>query len=339
MAAGFAPLTIPPPVAAGFLTPRPPLPPRSAKVLRCRLTDEEDPFLLFTLDLNEEEFAPLKHEQRLLVDFTAFPAKLVELLEHCNEAASQHDPRFISTLVSGTTGGTLSVVETNHFRQLYHISLQLRAGNDAEIKRYLAGRVKGFKAQNRDLEEELSQTKEALQLQTSDADEARQEARTLREDQQRGTADVEHRANMAIAEEREKALDAQRRLQARLDAEHKEQITGHESELSSLRSQLAKSSSEGRGLADEKCRLESSVHELRVKLQSAEAQVTELTASLEQTRQENRELDAATHDSTKTIHSSNVRVRAQPQLRKSERGAGRDGCTPHASKKRGARPR
>ena len=86
--------------------------------------------------------------------------------------------------MSGTTGGTLSVVETNHFRQLYHISLQLRAGNDAEIKRYLAGRVKGFKAQNRDLEEELSQTKEALQLQTSDADEARQEARTLREDQQ-----------------------------------------------------------------------------------------------------------------------------------------------------------
>lgn len=68
-------------------------PSSSHKVLRCRLTDEEDPFLLFTLDLNEEEFAPLKHEQRLLIDFTAFPTKLVELLQHCHEAASQHDPR------------------------------------------------------------------------------------------------------------------------------------------------------------------------------------------------------------------------------------------------------
>jgi spindle assembly abnormal protein 6 len=154
-------------------------PSSSHKVLRCRLTDEEDPFLLFTLDLNEEEFAPLKHEQRLLIDFTAFPTKLVELLEHCHEAASQHDPRcvpaptthraapgsprfparcsalsanaghrlrrFIATLVSSAAGGVLSVVETNNFRQLYHISLQLRAGNDNEIKRYLAGRVKSFK--------------------------------------------------------------------------------------------------------------------------------------------------------------------------------------------------
>jgi hypothetical protein len=63
-------------------------PSSSHKVLRCRLTDEEDPFLLFMLDLNE-----LKHEQRLLIDFTAFPTKLVELLQHCHDAASQHDPR------------------------------------------------------------------------------------------------------------------------------------------------------------------------------------------------------------------------------------------------------
>ena len=53
--------------------------------------------------------------------------------------------RFIATLVSTQAGGVLSVVETNNFRQLYHISLQLRAGNDNEIKRYLAGRVRSFK--------------------------------------------------------------------------------------------------------------------------------------------------------------------------------------------------
>ena len=33
------------------------------QVVRCRVTDEADPFFLYTLDLSEEEFASLKHEQ------------------------------------------------------------------------------------------------------------------------------------------------------------------------------------------------------------------------------------------------------------------------------------
>ncbi len=87
-------------------------PSSSHKVLRCRLTDEEDPFLLFTLDLNEEEFAPLKHEQRLLIDFTAFPTKLVELLQHCHEAASQHDPRCALALFAATTVAAMPAIAT-----------------------------------------------------------------------------------------------------------------------------------------------------------------------------------------------------------------------------------
>lgn len=40
-----------------------------------------------------------------------------------------------------TTTGVFSVVEANMFKQLTHIQLQLRAGDDAAIKMYLASRL------------------------------------------------------------------------------------------------------------------------------------------------------------------------------------------------------
>ena len=45
-------------------------------------------------------------------------------------SASEHPAKFIATLASTSQGAVLSVVETNDFRQLVHISLQLRAGTD-----------------------------------------------------------------------------------------------------------------------------------------------------------------------------------------------------------------
>jgi chromosome segregation ATPase len=158
----------------------------------------------------------------------------------------------------------------------------------------------------RELTHSLDQTKEALEAQSAEADAAREEAQGLRDQQQRSHADVEHRANMAIAEEREKALDAQRRQQTRLETDHRETMEKHEADAKSVREQLAAVTSEAKELTSDRHRLESTVHELRIKLQSAETQVEELGSALEATRTENRKLDAESHDTTKTIHSSNA---------------------------------
>lgn len=56
------------------------------KVLQITLTDESDPFFLFQLEIGEEDFHQLKSEQNLLVDFSEFPYKFVELLEECIHA-------------------------------------------------------------------------------------------------------------------------------------------------------------------------------------------------------------------------------------------------------------
>ena len=189
----------------------------SHKVLRCQLTDESDPFFLFTLDVSEEDFAQVKLDQRLLIDFAAFPGKLVELLEHCREASKQESARFIATLVATNGGGMFSVVETNNFRQLYHISLQLRAGNDVAIKRYLAAKLKDFKARNSGLDSELMTTRALLEQKTEESTAANAEIRSLQDQQQRTIADIEHRANSGVTAEREKSLEVQRELQDRAD--------------------------------------------------------------------------------------------------------------------------
>jgi hypothetical protein len=57
------------------------------------------------------------------------------------------DFRFVCRLSSQPhlNKAMLSVVETNSFRNIVHISLSFIPGNDAAVKVYLAGLVKEFK--------------------------------------------------------------------------------------------------------------------------------------------------------------------------------------------------
>ena len=48
--------------------------------------------------MNEEEFQGLKDDQSILVDFSTFPAKLVELLEKCIAHQQEAAPKFLAVL-------------------------------------------------------------------------------------------------------------------------------------------------------------------------------------------------------------------------------------------------
>ena len=120
--------------------------PRNQKVLQIQLTDESDAYLLYTLDISEDEFHTIKTDQSILVDFPTFPSKFVELLRQCQaSAASEEPPRFVASLSCLCGTPTFNVTESNPFRQLTHLSLRFVAGNDAAIKRHLAGRLADFK--------------------------------------------------------------------------------------------------------------------------------------------------------------------------------------------------
>eukprot|EP00926_Amoebophrya_sp_RCC4398_P017132 GSA120T00015101001.1 len=151
------------------------LTPSHHQVLLCDLTDTSDPFFLYSLVLGESDFHALKNEQRLLVDFQQFPSQLVKLLDETKRGpppSPHHNQSFVSS--PGTLGGSIagggpgaifavlnivsghealfSITESNQFRELQHLSLHFRKGNDAAVKEYLAAKLHDYMGQCQDLQ-------------------------------------------------------------------------------------------------------------------------------------------------------------------------------------------
>lgn len=61
--------------------------------LLVRLTDDSDPFFLFTCIVCEEDYHALRQSQGLLIDFSAFPHKFVELVNTCIRESDKDSPK------------------------------------------------------------------------------------------------------------------------------------------------------------------------------------------------------------------------------------------------------
>lgn len=107
-------------------------------MLRIHASSEGDPYFLHTLEVTEDEFQCLKAEQGILVDFGSFPGKLISLLERVISSHEADMPRFQAVLAVRPGASLLQVVETNDFKQLPHISLAFRPGNDYAVKQVRA---------------------------------------------------------------------------------------------------------------------------------------------------------------------------------------------------------
>ncbi|KAJ3022077.1 Spindle assembly abnormal protein 6 [Thoreauomyces humboldtii] len=142
------------------------------KVLELRLTDEADPFFLYHLEVGEDDFHALKEEQHLLVDFQQFPLNFIELLEACRHAKHEPQPKFIAQLNTDsiTNQAVFQIVETNTFRNITHISLQLIPGDDISVKQYLAQLVKDLKIETATLRDQLNATGTSLAGRLKDAE-------------------------------------------------------------------------------------------------------------------------------------------------------------------------
>jgi spindle assembly abnormal protein 6 len=100
--------------------------------LRFQLSDEADPFFYYWMEIDEESFQTLKSEQCIMVDFSTFPSKVVEMLE------SSKSPSFECRLIVTSSSSRFEIVETNAFKKIVHLSLIVAHGNDSEVKKYLA---------------------------------------------------------------------------------------------------------------------------------------------------------------------------------------------------------
>ena len=66
-----------------------------SQVLRCFVSSAADPFFLHVLEVGEEEYAVLRQEQDIRVDFANFPGKLIGLLDKCIGEREKDLPRWV----------------------------------------------------------------------------------------------------------------------------------------------------------------------------------------------------------------------------------------------------
>ncbi|XP_072367487.1 spindle assembly abnormal protein 6 homolog isoform X3 [Scyliorhinus torazame] len=253
------------------------------KDLIVRLTDDIDPLFLYNLIITEDDFQSLKHQQGLLIDFSAFPQKFIDLLQQCIQEESKDVPRFLLQLVSSAplfdyTPAYLNVVETNPFKHLNHLSLKLLHGTDVEIKKYLASCLKCIKDEKLLLEQQLKKIKEDFTRQLACTQKALSEKSSeldrLRIEWTTQTTTINERYSQELTTEREKLHQAQTQWQQQSEQQKEELETGHRRSLQQLQTNLAKLDTVNKELTERRYKTECAIQEIKAKLLSLEDQET-----------------------------------------------------------------
>ena len=281
--------------------------PRNQKVLHVQLTDESDSFLLYTLDISEDEFHALKAEQSILVDFPTFPLKLVELLRHCQAAHAEENPRFVATL--STLGGApvFALTEINTFRQVTHLSLRFVAGNDGAIKKYLAGRVADFKTDIAALREEGALRTRQLQETAALAAQQAERLRAADEEHARVASELHAQHAAAVAEVKEQSVAAQQGQARAADAERARLGEKAEAEVGAARQAQRAAEAQAASLTASSHELQLRLSDREAKLAGVEQEVALLRKTTAELREENAELAATKHRLEKAAGAKEVR--------------------------------
>ncbi|XP_023217384.1 spindle assembly abnormal protein 6 homolog [Centruroides sculpturatus] len=285
--------------------------PALRKELIIRLTDECDPFFLYSLVLNDDDFQSLKNQQGLLVDFPAFPQKFIDLLELCQKEELNEVPRFLLNLtlpsksILDLNPAHLEVVETNPFKHLIHLSLKVLPASDNDIKKYLGTCLKTLKEAKEKLEIRLQTVEADLQQRLLHA----QELLTIRNNEYEKIrtefkVDLRSRENKHSEElslEREKFKKIHREAENKWENERKELEQSHQLKIHQLEGRIVCLDSLNRELQEKQYKLDASNRELRNRVAALQEEIHQTHQKLQNITKENANLDAECQEQSRMI--------------------------------------
>ncbi|CAK6975031.1 spindle assembly abnormal protein 6 homolog [Scomber scombrus] len=284
--------------------------------LLVRLTDDLDPYFLFNLSISEDDFQSLKVQQGLLIDFASFPQKFIDLLNLCYSEQESDNPRFLlhlscqSPVLEGPA--SFSVVETNAFKHLNHLSLRLTPGSDKLVRDYLAMCLTSLKAEKQALEMKLKKTEDDLSRQLSYAQqtlsEKTKELDKLRSEWTSQSSSLSSRHSQELQSEREKAVELHSRLQQQSEQLRQELESAHKRSSQQLQSRLTELEASCRELTERKYKNESVVRDLKIKLVGAEEECQRSKQQVLSLRRENSTLDTEVHEKERLVSQLQMRV-------------------------------
>lgn len=290
--------------------------PAHKRDLLLKLTDDLDPFFLFTLPISDEDFQSLKVQQGLLVDFASFPQKFIDLLNLCYSQQTSENPRFLLQLSCQSAAldgpGNLSVVEANAFKHLNHLSLRLIQGSDRDVKDYLAACFSTLKAEKLALETRLQKTEEDLSRRLTDVQQTLSqrniELDKLRSDWTSQTSCLSSRHSQELQSEREKTVELQKRLQQQSEQVLQDLDSSHKRSNQQLQCRLSELEASCKELTEAKYKNDSVIRELKIKLAGAEEEFQHAKQQVASLRRENATLDTEIHDKERLASQLQMRV-------------------------------
>ncbi|CAM4557577.1 unnamed protein product [Lepidochelys olivacea] len=287
------------------------------KELTVRITDDADPLFLYSLAVGEEDFQSLKSQQGLLIDFSAFPQKFIDLLEQCILEQGKQVPRFLIQLVTSSPAldcmpACLNVVETNPFKHLTHLSLKLLAGSDSDIKKYLAICIKNLKMENSILEDKLHRSEERLSKRLTVTEQAlaekSKELDKLQNEWASQTTSLTDRYSQEITAEKEKVLQIQTQYHLQHEQQKKEMEATCNRKVHHLETRVSELETVNKDLTERKYRSESSIRELKSKLPGLEEEYQRAKQEVLSLARENSTLDTECHENEKLLNQLRTRI-------------------------------
>lgn len=230
----------------------------ATQLLTLELTDEDDPYFIYSLDISEQDYHLLKQEQQIMVDFQQFPNQFVELLSFCDPASPNGQTgAFVCVFELGHSNeAVFKIVQTNQFKASDHLRLRFKRGNDESIKKYLAEKYKQSITSLAETQERNLSLEQAFKNSQETNEQLMFDIQQLREENRRIVDQMKIEEQKKVNEVKEKMLVEQSEMQARNDHEKKDHSTRSELQIKELQDKLLALTEANNALQDAKRDLE-----------------------------------------------------------------------------------
>jgi len=211
-----------------------------------------------------------------------------------------------------------SIVESNQFRELAHLSLNLNHGTDSSIRSYLSARLAQAMSQNGNLKERLQN----ITHQANAAEISSKEVNKKLNDMMLSSETEKRELKLEWGERTQKDLRAWEEKYKKLEFEKEEEKTklaqGHDKLIELLRNKLLRTEKERDDLNHQRIGLESQVEKLQNTVQLRDDTVGTLKDSLGSLRSQFSVLEEDSKLIGKKLHQKELQVAALEQSNESQ---------------------
>lgn len=283
-----------------------------------KLTDQQDPFFLYSLFMSEEDYQTLKVQQGLLVDFSAFGQQFIDLLTACERDEKSANPKFQLQFYSKEPlpfdhdHASLNIIEINPFKHLYHLSLNFMPGNDSDVKKYLATCLSTIREDYAKLTTTYNETKLSLTQMLESAQQALSKKNMDHDrlkvelDSQSERIQTKHIQELNF--ERDKSMQNQYANQQKWEKDKKEMEINYLKSTKQFETRVYELEINNKELLEKKYKNESQLQELRLKNSSLNEEYTGLKQDLLNIRKQNSSMDSELHSTEKLLNQLRTRI-------------------------------